>query len=171
MLGVMPTSEALRIAEAAGLDLVEVNPKESPPVCKIMDYGRFKYEKAKQARQARKHQATVTVKEVKLRPKIDTHDLDVKVRRLERFLSEGHKVRLSVQFRGREIVHPETGQAILQKVVDALGGELVIEQMPVMEGRRMVMLVAPTGRSAKSHSTKGQRKNHQSPQEKDRSEN
>ncbi len=160
MLGVMPTSEALRIAEAAGLDLVEVNPKENPPVCKIMDYGRFKYEKAKQARQARKHQATVTVKEVKLRPKIDTHDLEVKVRRLERFLSEGHKVRLSVQFRGREIVHPETGQAILQKVVDALGENLVIEQMPVMEGRRMVMLVAPAGRAAKAQ-RKNQKKGQQ----------
>ena len=160
MLGVMPTSEALRIAEAAGLDLVEVNPKEDPPVCKIMDYGRFKYERAKQARQARKHQATVTVKEVKLRPKIDTHDLEVKVKRLERFLEEGHKVRLTVQFRGREIVHPETGQAILQKVVDALGDKLAIEQMPVMEGRRMVMLVAPPGKS----SPRSGRRRNQAPQ-------
>ena len=143
-LGVMPLAEALRIAEAGGLDLVEVNPKVNPPVCKIMDYGRFKYEKAKQAKAARKHQTTISVKEVKLRPKTDVHDLDVKIRRASRFLDDGHKVKLMVLFRGREIVHPETGQMILQRLIDAVGDKMVIEQMPVMEGRRMVMLIAPT---------------------------
>ena len=129
-LGVMPTHEALRIAEAAGLDLVEVSPKAQPPVCKIMDYGRFKYEKSKQAKEARKHQSQVTVKEVKFRPKTDDHDLDF-------------KVKMVVQFRGREIVHPETGQMILQRALDALSEVATVEQMPSMEGRRMIMLIAP----------------------------
>ncbi len=153
-LGVMPVAEAIRIAEAAGLDLVEVSPKANPPVCKIMDYGRFKYEKSKQAKAAKKHQATVSVKEIKLRPKIDVHDLNVKIRRLERFLEEGHKVRLSVVFRGREIVHPETGQLVLQKVVDEMGDKLDIDHMPVMEGRRMVMSVSPKPGATKKKSNK-----------------
>jgi translation initiation factor IF-3 len=139
----MPVSEALRIAEAAGLDLVEVNPKVTPPVCKIMDYGKFKYEKSKQAKAAKKHQSSVTVKEVKLRPKTDTHDFQVKVRRVARFLKEGHKVKVQIIFRGREIVHPETGQDMLQRLVDELGEQLVIDGNASMEGRRMVMTVAP----------------------------
>jgi translation initiation factor IF-3 len=139
----MPVSEALRIAEAAGLDLVEVNPKVEPPVCKIMDYGRFKYEKSKQAKAAKKHQTTVTVKEIKLRPKTDTHDFNVKVKRINRFLKEGHKVKIQIIFRGREIVHPETGQEMLQRIVDDLGEKLVIYHNATMEGRRMVMTVAP----------------------------
>ncbi len=142
-LGVMPTGEALRIAEAAGLDLVEVSPKAYPPVCKIMDYGRFKYEKSKQAKEARKHQSQVLMKEVKFRPKTDSHDLNFKVKMINGFLSEGNKVKLVVQFRGREIVHPETGQAILQKVLDTLTELVNVEQMPSMEGRRMIMLLGP----------------------------
>ena len=142
-LGVMPTHEALRIAEAAGLDLVEVSPKAQPPVCKIMDYGRFKYEKAKQAKEARKHQSQVTVKEVKFRPKTDDHDLDFKVKKINQFLGEGNKVKLVVQFRGREIVHPETGQMILQRAIDALTEAANVESMPSMEGRRMIMILAP----------------------------
>ncbi len=139
----MPTGEAQRIADAAGMDLVEVNPKVNPPVCKIMDYGKFKYEKAKQAKAAKKHQSTVTVKEIKLRPKTDTHDFEVKAKRVSKFLKDGHKVKIQVIFRGREIVHPETGQEMLQRIVDYCGDELVIEQMPVMEGRRMAMMVGP----------------------------
>lgn len=139
----MPTGEAFRIAEAAGLDLVEVSPKASPPVCKIMDFGRFKYEKSKQAKEKRKHQFQVTVKEVKFRPKTDHHDLDFKIKKVDKFLNEGNKVKLVVQFRGREIVHPEMGQAVLQRVVDALGDLANIEQMPSMEGRRMIMMLAP----------------------------
>lgn len=163
-LGVMPIAEAMRIAEAGGLDLVEVNPKVNPPVCKIMDYGRFKYEKAKQAKAARKHQTTIMVKELKLRPKTDVHDLNVKIKRVSKFLDAGHKVKLMVLFRGREIVHPETGQMILQRLVDAVGDKLVIEQMPVMEGRRMVMLVAPAGGG---RGGKPQQSRSQSPPEKD----
>lgn len=142
-LGVMPTGEALRIAEAAGLDLVEVSPKAHPPVCKIMDFGRFKYEKSKQAKEARKHQSQVIIKEVKFRPKTDSHDLDFKVKMINGFLGEGNKVKLVVQFRGREIVHPETGQAILQKVLDSLTEVVNVESMPSMEGRRMIMLLGP----------------------------
>ena len=142
-LGVMPTGEAMRIAEAAGLDLVEVSPKAAPPVCKIMDFGRFKYEKSKQAKEARKHQSMVVVKEIKFRPKTDSHDLNFKVKLINRFLSEGNKVKLVVQFRGREIVHPETGQAILQRVLDSLSEMVNVEQMPAMEGRRMIMLLGP----------------------------
>ncbi len=151
----MPTHEALRIAEAAGLDLVEVSPKAQPPVCKIMDFGRFKYEKSKQAKEARKHQSQVTVKEVKFRPKTDDHDLDFKVKKINQFLAEGNKVKLVVQFRGREIVHPDTGQMILQRVVDALSEQVNVEQMPSMEGRRMIMMLAPkvgVVRAAKSGS-------------------
>lgn len=142
-LGVMQTHIACRIAEEKGLDLVEVNPKADPPVCKIIDYGRFKYEESKKKRASKKKQTVVQVKEVKLRPKTDTHDLEVKVRACLRFLAEGNKAKLVIQFRGREIVHPETGKAVLHKVLTELGNYAVVEQWPVMEGRRMNMLVAP----------------------------
>lgn len=142
-LGVMPSHIALRIAEEKGLDLVEVNPKAEPPVCKIIDYGRFKYEESKKKAASKKKQSVVQVKEVKLRPKTGDHDLDVKVRSILRFLSEGNKAKLVIVFRGREIVHPETGRAVLLKVLTELGEYAIVEQMPVMEGRRMMMLVAP----------------------------
>jgi translation initiation factor IF-3 len=139
----MQTHIACRIAEEKGLDLVEINPKADPPVCKIIDYGRFKYEESKKKRASKKKQTVVQVKEVKLRPKTDRHDVAVKVRAILRFLSEGNKARLVIQFRGREIVHPETGKAVLHKVLTELGDYAVVEQWPVMEGRRMNMLVAP----------------------------
>lgn len=142
-LGIMPTHIAIRIAEEKGLDLVEVNPKGSPPVCKIIDHGRFKYEESRKKRVAKKKQSTISVKEVKLRPKTDTHDLNVKIRAVQRFLAEGNKAKLVIQFRGREIVHPETGKAVLLKVISELQEYVVVEQMPVMEGRRMIMLIAP----------------------------
>jgi translation initiation factor IF-3 len=144
-LGVLPTHEALRIAEEGGLDLVEVSPKAMPPVCKIMDYGKFKYEDAKKKKDARKHQSTVTLKEVKFRPKTDDHDFDFKVKHIRRFLSEGNKAKLVVIFRGREIVHPETGQAVLKRVVEVTQDIAVVEQPPMMEGRRMLMIIAPRG--------------------------
>jgi translation initiation factor IF-3 len=144
-LGVLDTSEALRIAEEAGLDLVEVSPKAMPPVCKIMDYGKFKYEDSKKRKEAKKHQSTVTYKEIKFRPKTDEHDLDFKVKHIRRFLLEGNKARLVVIFRGREIVHPETGQAMLKKVVDLTQDIAVVEQPPMMEGRRMLMIISPRG--------------------------
>lgn len=142
-LGIMPTHIAIRIAEEKGLDLVEVNPKGSPPVCKIIDHGRFKYEESRKKRSAKKKQSTVSVKEVKLRPKTDTHDVATKIRAVQRFLSGGDKVKLVIQFRGREIVHPETGKAVLFKVISELQEFVVVEQMPAMEGRRMIMLIAP----------------------------
>ena len=142
-LGVLPTHEALRLAEEAGLDLVEVSPKAMPPVCRIMDYGKFKYENAKKNKQARKHQTVVVLKEVKFRPKTDEHDLDFKVRAIRRFLEEGNKAKLVIVFRGREIVHPETGQAVLQKVVQRLADIAMVEQIAMMEGRRMNMVIGP----------------------------
>jgi translation initiation factor IF-3 len=142
-LGVLSTHEALRLAEEGGLDLVEVSPKAVPPVCKIMDYGRFKYEKAKKEKAARKHQSSVTLKEVKFRPKTDDHDLAFKVRNIKRFLEEGNKAKLLIIFRGREIVHPETGHAVLNRVVKEVGEIAQVEQMPAMEGRRMTMVLGP----------------------------
>lgn len=139
----MPTHIAIRIAEEKGLDLVEVNPKGTPPVCKIIDHGRFKYEEARKKRSAKKKQSVIAVKEIKLRPKTDVHDLDVKIRAIQRFLADGNKAKLVIVFRGREIVHPETGKAVLFKVLSELAEYVVVEQMPVMEGRRMTMLIAP----------------------------
>jgi translation initiation factor IF-3 len=142
-LGVLDTSDALRRAEEAGLDLVEVSPKAMPPVCKIMDYGKFKYENAKKNKDARKHQSTTTTKEIKFRPKTDDHDFDFKVKHIRRFLGEGNKAKLAVIFRGREIVHPETGQDVLKRVVEATSDIAQVEQAPMMEGRRMLMIIAP----------------------------
>jgi translation initiation factor IF-3 len=142
-LGVLRTDEALRIAEEGGHDLVEVSPKAMPPVCKIMDYGKFKYENSKKAKDARKHQSTVTLKEIKFRPKTDDHDFDFKVKHIRRFLLEGNKAKLVVIFRGREIVHPETGQDVLKRVVEVTNDIAQVEQTPMMEGRRMLMIIAP----------------------------
>jgi translation initiation factor IF-3 len=142
-LGILRTDEALRMAEEAGLDLVEVSPKAMPPVCKIMDFGKFKYETAKKTKEARKHQSTVTIKEIKFRPKTDDHDLDFKVKHIRRFLMEGNKAKLVVIFRGREIVHPETGQDMLKQVMKLTEDIAQVEQSPMMEGRRMLMVIAP----------------------------
>ncbi len=142
-LGVLRTEEALRIAEEGGHDLVEVSPKAMPPVCKIMDYGKFKYENSKKTKDARKHQSTVILKEIKFRPKTDDHDFDFKVKHIRRFLLEGNKAKLAVIFRGREIVHPETGQDVLKRVVEATSDIAQVEQNPMMEGRRMLMIIAP----------------------------
>jgi translation initiation factor IF-3 len=144
-VGIMPTHEALRLAEEQGLELVEVNPRAQPPVCRVMDFGKFKYETSKKEKASRKHQSTVVVKEIKLRPKTDDHDLDFKLKHIRRFLGEGNKCKLAIVFRGREIVHPETGQAMLDTVVKAIADIAMVEQRPLMEGRRMVMLVGPKG--------------------------
>ena len=142
-VGIIPTHEALRIAEEAGLELVEVNPRAVPPVCKIMDFGKFKYEDSKKKKEAKKHQSTVTLKEIKFRPKTDDHDFDFKVKHIRTFLSEGNKCKLVIVFRGREIVHPETGQAMLDHVLKAVSDIGMIEQRSMMEGRRMVMVIGP----------------------------
>jgi translation initiation factor IF-3 len=142
-IGILPTHEALRMAEDQGLDLVEVSPRAVPPVCRIMDFGRFKYQESKKEKASRKHQSTVVLKEIKFRPKTDTHDLDFKLKHIRRFLTEGNKVRLMIVFRGREIVHPETGHAMLDVVSKEVSEISVIEQKPSMEGRRMVMVLGP----------------------------
>jgi translation initiation factor IF-3 len=139
----MTTQDAMELAATAGLQLVEVNPKANPPVCKIMDYGKFKYETAKREREAKKNQKTFEVKEVKFRPKTHEHDFDFKLRHIRRFLGEGDKVRLVVQFRGREITHPETGRAILDRVCKGVVDLATVAQMAQLEGNRLNMVLAP----------------------------
>jgi translation initiation factor IF-3 len=135
--------QALVKAGEAGLDLVEISPTAKPPVCKIMDYGKFKYEEKKRQSQAKKKQVVVQLKEVKLRPRTDEHDYDFKMRNVRRFLEEGNKSKLTIMFRGREIVHKEIGQKILMKVIEELKDVGVVEQTPRMEGRQMFMVLAP----------------------------
>jgi translation initiation factor IF-3 len=142
-LGVMPTHEALRLAEEKGLDLVEISPRAFPPVCRIMDYGKYKYEEAKKKQQARKRASTVETKEIKFRPKTEEHDMAFKVKHVRRFLEGGNKVRLAVVFRGREITHPQTGMNVLNKVVDLCNDIATVEVTPNMEGRRMIMVITP----------------------------
>ncbi len=142
-LGVMPTHEALRLAEEKGLDLVEISPRAFPPVCRIMDYGKYKYEEAKKKQQARKRASTVETKEIKFRPKTEEHDMDFKVKHVRRFLEGGNKVRLAVVFRGREITHPKTGLNVLNRVVELCADIATVETTQNMEGRRMIMVIAP----------------------------
>lgn len=141
--GIMPTAQALELANEAGLQLVEVNPKANPPVCKVMDYGKFKYESAKREREAKKNQKTFELKEVKFRPKTHGHDFDFKLRHVRRFLEDGDKVKLVVQFRGREVTHPETGRDILDRVVKGVVDLATVMQIAQMEQNRMSMVLAP----------------------------
>lgn len=142
-LGIMPTIQALRRAESVSLDLVEVQPRAKPPVCKIMDYGKYKYEQSRKTAESKKKQQQIELKEVKFRPKTGEHDFDVKVKNLKRFLEKGNKGKVSVMFRGREIVHPDVGREMLNRVIQTLGDEAIVEQHPRLEGRQMVMIVAP----------------------------
>lgn len=142
-LGVLPTSEALRIARDRGLDLVEVAPMATPPVCRLMDYGRYKYEQTKRERDARKHATKVELKEVRLRPKTDEHDIDFKTRAVQRFLKDGDKVKVTLMFRGREMAHPQIGRQILEQMAEAVREFGQVERMPLMEGRTMTMILAP----------------------------
>ena len=142
-LGVVPLEVALARAGDEGLDLVEISPMARPPVCKIMDYGKFKYETKKKAGEAKKKQVVVQLKEVKLRPKTDEHDYDFKVKNVRRFLEEGNKARVTIMFRGREITHKEIGQKILQDVANDVKEVGIIEQAPRQEGRQMFMILAP----------------------------
>ncbi|MGI6146276.1 MAG: translation initiation factor IF-3 [Bacillota bacterium] len=142
-LGIMPLREALRIAADRNLDLVEVAPAARPPVCRIMDYGRYKYEQSKRDREARKKQHIVTIKEVRMTPKIEDHDFSVKIKNAEKFLGEGDKVKASVRFRGREIVHTEIARKLLLEMAEALSAVSNVEREPKVEGRSMVMILAP----------------------------
>ena len=143
MVGVVELERALQAAEEAGMDLVEISPNSDPPVCKVLDYGKFKYEEQKKKNLARKKQKLVDVKEIKMRPGIDVHDYDTKMRSMRKFLDEGDKVKVTVRFRGREMLHPDRGMNVLKRVqgdVEEIGK---VEQFPRMEGRLMTMVVSP----------------------------
>ncbi|MEO0821589.1 MAG: translation initiation factor IF-3 [Pseudomonadota bacterium] len=142
-VGVVRPEEGVAMAEEAGLDLVEISPNASPPVCKIMDFGKFKYETQKKAAEARKKQKVIEVKEVKFRPNIDTHDYDVKMRSVHKFLGEGDKVKVTLRFRGREMAHQELGRDLLQRVAGDIVELGKVESMPKLEGRQMTMVIAP----------------------------
>lgn len=141
--GEMSVAAALELAEEAGLDLVEVSPTARPPVCKLLDYGKYKYQAQKKASEARKKQKVIDIKEIKMRPNIDTHDYDVKMRAMQRFLGDGDKVKVTLRFRGREMAHPELGRALLERVKTDIENVAKVEMEPRMEGRQMLMVLAP----------------------------
>ncbi|MEK6746977.1 MAG: translation initiation factor IF-3 [Rickettsiales bacterium] len=143
MVGVVSVSEGISLAERAGLDLVEISPTASPPVCKILDYGKYRYEIQKKAHEAKKKQKVVVIKEIKLRPMIDKHDLEIKIRNTLSFLEEGDKVRITLRFRGREMDHSEIGMKVINQVQTALVEHAKIEQSPRIEGKQISMLVGP----------------------------
>jgi translation initiation factor IF-3 len=167
VVGVMSSAQALAIARERNLDLVEVSPMAAPPVCRLMDYGRFKYEQQKKESEARKRQKTSELKEIRMRPKTDDHDLAVKVRKVEEFLGEGDKVKVGVIFRGREMAHPDLGRRLLEQVIADLKNVATVERPPMLEGRMMSMIVtrapgweppkkvAPTPRERKGHESAG----------------
>lgn len=142
-VGVVSIEEARAMADEAGLDLVEIAPQADPPVCKILDYGKYKYEAQKRANEARKKQKIIEVKEIKMRPNIDQHDYDTKLRSIEKFIGEGDKVKVTLRFRGREIAHQNLAHALLNKVKDQVEEIAKVEQFPKMEGRQMIMILAP----------------------------
>lgn len=147
-IGIVGIEDALRLAMEADLDLVEVAPEAKPPVCKIMDYGKFKYEAAVKAREARKNQVNTVIKEMKLRPKIDQHDYETKKGHIERFLSQGDKVKITIMFRGREQSRPELGYKLLQRLATDIGESAVIESSPLQDGRNMTMVLAPARKTS-----------------------
>ena len=143
MVGVTSVAEGLRAAEAAKLDLVEISPDAAPPVCKLMDYGKFRFAEQKKTQEQRKKQKVTQIKEIKLRPGIDPHDLGIKLKAVQKFLDEGDKVKFTLRFRGREMAHQEIGLAVLRKVREQLADKIKIESEPRAEGRQVVMVVAP----------------------------
>lgn len=142
-LGVVGTQDALERARSVGLDLVEVSPNADPPVCKILDFGKYKYEAQKRKSEARKKQKIIEVKEIKFRPNIEQHDYEVKMRAMCRFLEEGDKVKVTLRFRGREMAHQDLGRKVLERVREETDGLAKVEQMPLMEGRQMIMVLTP----------------------------
>ena len=149
-LGVKPLPEALATAREEELDLVEVAPNANPPVCRIMNYGRYKYEQEQRRKESRKKATNVVIKEMKFRPKIDEHDYETKMKHVERFLAEGSKVKLTIMFRGREVFHPELGLRILERVAEQVGDIAVVESAPRQDGRNMTMVLNPTKRPARA---------------------
>ena len=142
-IGIISSEEAVERAFDAGLDLVEISPNTDPPVCKLLDYGKFKYEEQKKANVARKKQKVIDVKEIKMRPSINTHDYDVKMRSMHKFLSEGDKVKVTLRFRGREVAHQDRGFEVLRRVQHDLDEIAKVEQFPIIEGRQVTMVIAP----------------------------
>jgi translation initiation factor IF-3 len=149
-VGIVPTDQALKLAQEADLDLVEVAPMARPPVCKLMDYGKFKYENAQKAREARRNQTNVIIKEMKLRPKIDAHDYETKKGHVVRFLKQGDKVKITIMFRGREQSRPELGFRLLQRLAEDVGDLAFVEASPKQDGRNMTMVLAPNKKVAKT---------------------
>ncbi|MCP5075227.1 MAG: translation initiation factor IF-3 [Rhodobacteraceae bacterium] len=145
-VGVVSPSHGMELAQQAGLDLVEISPNANPPVCKVMDYGKFKYEQQKRESEARKKQKIIEVKEVKFRPNTDTNDFDVKMRNVMKFLGNGDKVKVTMRFRGREMAHQNLGSELLKRVAEAVGEEGKVENMPKMEGRQMIMMIGPVSK-------------------------
>jgi translation initiation factor IF-3 len=142
-LGILPTPDAFRQAQEQGYDLVEVAPTSVPPVCRIMDYGKYKYETSKKEHQSRRHQKSTQVKEIKLRPRTDKHDLEIKIRQMKTFLEEGNKTKVTLTFRGREMANQEMGRALMSAVIAQVSDTGTIEYAPRMEGRSLIMIVAP----------------------------
>lgn len=140
---VVSIADALAVAQRSGLDLVEVAPNSDPPVCRVMDYGKYRYQQNKKLQDARKSQTTIQVKEIRIRPKTEEHDLEVKIKHIKKFLSEGDKVKIAMMFRGREIAYTEIGRKMMEEIKAALEGLSIIDQQPRLEGRNMIMIVAP----------------------------
>lgn len=147
MLGILSRDEALKLAQDAGLDLVEIQPNADPPVCRIMDFGKFRFEQQKKANAAKKKQKQVEIKEVKFRPVTDEGDFQIKIRNMRRFLADGDRVKVVIRFRGREMAHTELGLAMTQRIEEAVKEDATVEQRPKLEGRQMVMMVAPKKKS------------------------
>jgi len=142
-LGVIPVKQALKIAAEKGLDLVEVAPTARPPVCKIMDYGKYRFEQSKREKEAKKNQKIITIKEVKLRPNIEDHDFMTKAKNAEKFLSNGDKVKVTIMFRGREITHPDLGRQLCNKMAETMEPVATVEKAPKVEGKNMTMILTP----------------------------
>jgi translation initiation factor IF-3 len=151
-LGIMPPPQALALARQKNLDLVEISPTAVPPVCRIMDFGKYQYQEQKRTREAKKHQKVILVKEIKFRPKVDEHDYDFKKKHIERFLADGDKVKATIFFRGREMAHPEIGRRILERLITDLGDVAMAETMPRQEGNQMHVIL--TGRAARKSAPK-----------------
>lgn len=142
-MGIVPLNQAMELAEERNLDLVNIAPTAKPPVCKIMDYGKFKFEQQKKEKEARKNQQVINIKEIRLSPTIDEHDFQTKLRNALKFLQSGDKVKVSIRFRGRQITHTEIGKKVLQRMIEQVGELAVIERPPLMDGRQMIMILAP----------------------------
>ncbi|MHB1415636.1 MAG: translation initiation factor IF-3 [Chloroflexota bacterium] len=156
-VGILPLNEALRLARERNVDLVEVAPNASPPVCRLLDYGRYKYEQTKKDREARKNQKLTLLKEVRLTPKTDEHDIAFKTRTIQRFLEDGDKVKVTIRFKGREMAHPQIGRKVLDTIADSLKGVAHIEKIPALEGRNMTMILSRadgTGKAEKAAKAK-----------------